>query len=385
MKRLLAISLVIMLCVGTAGQTAQQTKKQKLEREIEQLEKQLKKTNAKQSDALNTLNLLRKKTENRKKLINESDREIRVLNDSIYACQKQINLIQDRLDTMSLYYSRLVKNAYKNRDAKIWYMYILASENIGQASRRYGYLKNLSSQMNAQARKIEESRDELKTKLEQMKRLRSRAQVLKKSRERELTRLRSEESQNKKLIASLKKDKSKYLKQLNSKRTQVQALDRQIKSLIAKNVGKSGSKGSKPIDYKLSARFEENKGKLPWPVNGPVVGSFGQHYHPVYTNVKLPFNNGINIAAGQNAEVKSVFEGVVKNVIVMSGYGKCVLIQHGGYFTFYCKLGGVSVKAGQKVVTGQKIGTVDTIDGLCQLHFELWKGSSAQNPESWLR
>ena len=152
MKRLLAISLAIMLCVGTAGQTAQQTKKQRLEREIEQLEKQLKKTNAKQSDALNTLNLLRKKTENRKKLINESDREIRVLNDSIYACQKQINLIQDRLDTMSLYYSRLVKNAYKNRDAKIWYMYILASENIGQASRRYGYLKTLSSQMNAQAR-----------------------------------------------------------------------------------------------------------------------------------------------------------------------------------------------------------------------------------------
>ena len=80
-----------------------------------------------------------------------------------------------------------------------------------------------------------------------------------------------------------------------------------------------------------------------------------------------------------------MFDGVVKNVIAMPGYNMCVLVQHGSYFTFYCKLGQVSVKSGDKVSTGQVIGIVDTIDGQTQLHFQIWKEKTPQNPEIWLR
>jgi septal ring factor EnvC (AmiA/AmiB activator) len=69
----------------------------------------------------------------------------------------------------------------------------------------------------------------------------------------------------------------------------------------------------------------------------------------------------------------------------MPGYNQCVLLQHGGYFTFYCKLANVSVKAGDKVKTGQVIGLVDTISGETQLHFELWEGKTPRNPENWLK
>lgn len=69
----------------------------------------------------------------------------------------------------------------------------------------------------------------------------------------------------------------------------------------------------------------------------------------------------------------------------MPGYNKCVLVQHGNYFSFYCKLGNVNVKVGDKVKTGDTIGTVDTLDGSTQLHFEIWKGTTPQNPETWLR
>ena len=60
-------------------------------------------------------------------------------------------------------------------------------------------------------------------------------------------------------------------------------------------------------------------------------------------------------------------------------------MQHGGYFTFYCKLARVSVKSGQKASTGQVIGTVDTIAGETQLHFQLWDGKDPEDPEDWLR
>ena len=139
------------------------------------------------------------------------------------------------------------------------------------------------------------------------------------------------------------------------------------------------------MDIKLSGEFAANKGKLPWPADGPVVERFGKHNHPVYTTLVMPANNGVNIGLSRDAAVSAVYDGEVKRVIVMPGYGRCVLVQHGTYFTFYCKLGQVNVKAGDKVSTGQVLGRVDVIDGQTQLHFEVWKEKTPENPETWLR
>ena len=99
----------------------------------------------------------------------------------------------------------------------------------------------------------------------------------------------------------------------------------------------------------------------------------------------MPFNYGWTIALDPGTSVKAVFDGVVSQVIVQPGFSQCVLVQHGNYFTFYCKLTGVSVRAGDKVKTGQVLGKVDTIAGETQLHFQLWQGRTPQNPQSWLR
>ena len=85
-----------------------------------------------------------------------------------------------------------------------------------------------------------------------------------------------------------------------------------------------------------------------------MVGSFGKHYHPVYKNLELPPNNGIDIAVNKGEKVQAVFDGVVKQIIVMPGFNQCVLVQHGNYFSFYCKLDSVSVKAGDKVLLSKK-------------------------------
>ena len=116
-----------------------------------------------------------------------------------------------------------------------------------------------------------------------------------------------------------------------------------------------------------------------------MVDKFGQKYHPVYKNLKLPPNNGIDIALSKDAKVRAVFDGVVKQIVVMPGYNKCILVQHGNYFTFYCKLATTSVKAGDKVKTGDLLGTVDVINDQILLHFQVWQGNKPQNPESWLR
>ena len=149
---------------------------------------------------------------------------------------------------------------------------------------------------------------------------------------------------------------------------------------------KAGNKTvSTEIDTKLSNEFAANKGKLPWPVEGAIVERFGKHKHPVYQNVDLPQNNGVTLVVKRGAQAKAVFNGKVTQIVVLPGYNQCVLISHGAYYTLYTKLKTVSVKAGDKVVTGQVVGTVDTIGGEDLFHFELWNGSTPQNPENWLR
>lgn len=382
MKRLTIILIVGLLATTAFAQSSKQSSKEKLEKEIELLDKRLKENEKKSSSAQKSLKLASRKVSASKKLVEESNKEIKAIDSKVSEKEGEIQLLDTRIDTLSLYFNRLVRNAYINRDGRVWFMYLLSSDNLGQGLKRFGYFKGLAGKMNSLARNLKEARAALELEKKELVDLRGQAETLRNSQQKQLDKLKAAEKQSQKLVNQLSRDKAKYQKELAAKKKQVEALNKELNRMI----GQKGGKNAKPVDTKLSGEFSANKGKLPWPVsNGSVVETFGQHYHPVYKSVKLPFNNGINIATAAGAEVKSVFDGEVKQVIVMPGYNQCVLVQHGEYFTFYCKLGSVRVKAGEKVKTGQVLGKVETIGGETELHFQLWEGRSPKDPELWLR
>lgn len=143
--------------------------------------------------------------------------------------------------------------------------------------------------------------------------------------------------------------------------------------------------GLTPEAAALSASFESNRGRLPWPVEkGFIVSGYGRQKHPVAEKVMVE-NNGIDIQTAAGATARAVFEGTVSKVFYIAGFGQNVLINHGGYFTVYNGLGSVSVAAGQKVSTKQAIGTVGpNEEGVHILKFQVWKGASTQNPAGWI-
>ena len=392
----LALFLLLAVSVRASAQdtSLQESKRAALEKEIAQLEQQIAENVSKSSSALNDLTLIRRQVEARKALLAESEREIGRISDSIGVTSANIAALQARIDTLTLYFERLVRSAYRNRDARVWYVYILSSRNFGQATRRYSYLKNLSETMNGEAAEVKRMRAGLELELSRLDSLKAEATQLRDERAAELARLRAEEERSDNLVSQLNRYRTRYQRQLATKRRQVEDLNREIERIIAEYIAaqeakeKEAEKAGRPaaaVDYKLAAEFESNKGRLPWPADGPVLEKFGRHNHPVYTNIVMPFNNGISIGLAKGSAVKAVFDGEVRNVIAMPGYNMCVLVQHGNFFSFYCKLGQVSVKAGDKVSTGKVIGIVDTIDGQTQLHFQIWKEKSPQNPEIWLR
>ena len=140
----LFLTVVQSLCVSAQDTGEYEKRKARLEKEIEMLDRQLDETVSRSRSELSRLTLIRAKVSGRKTLIKESDRQIRRYADDIYLTQRKINRLNAELDTLSVYYGKLIRSAYKNRDSRVWYMYILASEDLGQAFRRYSYFKNLS-------------------------------------------------------------------------------------------------------------------------------------------------------------------------------------------------------------------------------------------------
>ncbi len=403
------LTLLAVLFAGAGEASAQnrkslETQISKLEKDIELLNSKLRENNRSSQQALSSLTLVRSKVSSREKLIQECDRTIRILSDSIRVCQRDIDRLQARYDTLSLYYNRLVRNAYKNRDSRLWYMYVLSSESMGQGLRRFGYLRRFSSQMSTQAQRVQETAAELEVERERLTGLKNEADELRDKTVQERARLQDEEAEAARMVNQLKKDRNKFQQQLQEKNRQKEALNKKIAEIIraeqeaarkaaeAKKGGKatggsssSGKTTSTEVDTRLSNEFAANKGKLPWPVEGVIVDRFGKHKHPVYENVEMPQNDGVTLTVKRGAQAKAVFNGTVTRIFVLPGYNQCVLVSHGNFYTLYSMLKTVSVKLNQKISTGEVIGTVDTIGGEDQFHFELWKGFEPQNPESWLK
>ena len=156
MRRIIPIISLLLIFQISFGQdiTKQNARKKKIEEEIAYIDKQLNNTKNKQKKSINALTLTQKKIENRKDIIMALDKEIKIYDQGISTKKDEISRLERRLDTLQIYHQNLVYNAYKHRDSKVWFMYIMASENIGQGVRRWSYLKNLSSSVREQATQI---------------------------------------------------------------------------------------------------------------------------------------------------------------------------------------------------------------------------------------
>ena len=131
--------------------------------------------------------------------------------------------------------------------------------------------------------------------------------------------------------------------------------------------------------------FGEEKGRLPWPVEGRVVSTFGRRRDEVTRTWTR--NRGIDISAPKGTEVLAVASGEVVMMDWFRGYGSFLIVSHGqGYYTLYAHLDLVTVRRGDQVRQGQVIGVSGNGGALggAKVHFELLAGHDALNPLEWL-
>lgn len=200
-------------------------------------------------------------------------------------------------------------------------------------------------------------------------------------------------------LSSLRQNRAETVKKIKSQRATYEAAAaelersaRRIQSLLAQlerrrreDNERARAQGRDPQPY--SGDFAKGLGQLDWPVRGDIVGRFGLETHPRF-NTQIR-NDGLDIAAAVGTSVRAVAKGRVDAANEdFEGIGGIVVLNHGdGYYTLYSHLSEVSVRSGQEVTPGQAIGRVGDEGSLKgpMLHFEVRKGTTPQNPQTWLR
>lgn len=362
------------------------------EQEIAEGEELLSKINQDQSVNSQQIKLLQSRINNRNSIIRSLESQISLTNRDITSRERNITQLEADLAQIKKEYGEMVYTSYKNHKLNNALLFLFSSRDFNDMTRRLDYMRRYNAMRERKAAEIDTLRTQLNAEVEQLTTQRETLNTTRQSRDREVASLQSDQKQYSDANNRLGKQASDVTRRIQQQQQIKQRAEAELQRIIAEEARKNQqAQGTLNEEERrklteLSGRFDQNKGKLPYPVTGGViVDHFGVHPHP--TQPRLTVNNkGINIAAKRGASVYCVFEGVVTRVLFINGLNNCVMVRHGEYYTVYSNLASVSVKNGDVVALDQKIGSLSNGDNSDEytLHFELWKGTDYLNPEQWL-
>ena len=418
----LSLSTVVYGQKSAAVRQLEQQRKEALA-DIEETNKLLQETAQTAKTSLNRLNLLSKQILSRKKVISLLNQELDEIEKDILNIQGQLRTLKRELGDKQTNYGKSMRGLYKRHSSQDKLLFILSAESFSQSMRRMRYLREYADWQKRQANDIVEKQAEISRKQAEMEKTRAEKRALLGTRQEESKKLESEEASQKEEVQLLNKRQKDLKADLQKKRRQAEALNRQIEKQIAEEIARAEAEAKaareqaaakgKPVpesknepireervadtkggyamtkaEKQLSDNFANNRERLPYPVAGrhTIVATFGEQQHQELKYVRTS-NSGIDIQTSPGADARAVFNGEVTRVFVVPGYNNSVIVRHGNYLTVYSNLSQVYVKAGDRVSTRQAIGRIysDPEDGNSTiLHFQLWKEKTKLNPQPWL-
>jgi septal ring factor EnvC (AmiA/AmiB activator) len=418
----------------TPDKNALQSKYNKLQDEIKDAEELLTNTKQKKENSLNELKLLNRKIDMREQVINNIAAQVDGVNQELTHTNKAITAMQDDIVELKKQYAQMVYYTYVNDQDYKPLHFIFSAESINDAFQRVQYIRSFHGYRKDQIGAIEEISESLQAKLDQIEKEKNEKESLLTKEEQQKKKLDDEKAKKDQAVKKLQTQEKDLKKQIEKKKKDAVSLKNKIQAIIAEEIKKEKERAAqeaakqkeleakklaeankttgtttstttttKPVTTEkpaaekvnlgltpemqlISKNFEGNKGKLPWPVErGTITERFGKHEHPVLKDVIVE-NNGIDIATADGATVRSIFDGEVVNVIFNPSFQKGVIIKHGEFYSVYTNLSDVTVKAGDKVSTKQKIGTAweDPEEGKTEVHLEIWKNTVILDPSLWI-
>ncbi|MDN4164687.1 peptidoglycan DD-metalloendopeptidase family protein [Cytophagales bacterium LB-30] len=414
---LLSIFLLGFLSMAWAQKSKsqlEQEKKQTLQK-IKEAEKILNQTATQKKASLGQLSAINNQIQEQEKLVNTIKGEIGLLEGQIGEINSIVEAMEADLKRLREEYAAMIYAAQKSSSTLDKLNFIFSAPSVNHLLMRLKYLEQYAEARRNQVKQIERVRNALSQQRTVIEEKRVEKNTLLAQQLSESDKLLGMKQQQSALVKNLSQRETEIRKEITSRKKSVDNLEKVIAELVRKEIEKSiaeqkareeaerkkaaasnakkeAAKPTKSNEMALtpeaalvSSSFQNNKGKLPWPVaSGFVSGKFGTHPHPVLKHVTVR-NDGIDIQTNQNETVRAVFDGVVTRAGFLPGFNNFVIVKHGEYFTVYAKLKDVQVKTGQVLKAKDPIGVVfSDKDGLSEVQFQVWKNTEKVNPQTWL-
>ena len=407
MKSRFYIVFVIALfsCFSSFSQTKNELEQQrkKLNREIAQVNRLLFKEQKKEKNVLEDLKDLNQKIDIRLSLINTINSEAKLLTSEITKNKKEIAQLENELAALKADYARMIFKSYKSKSQQSRIMFLLSSQNFQQAYKRLEYMKQYTSFRKRQGEEIGFQTVLVKKMNDSLLFQKQVKDTLILAEKYQKEKIELDKNNKEKLISIIKKKERKYKREIQNKIKAERKVAKKIDKIIRDEIEKANRialaklknklKNTKKNEFVLSpeakalaAKFELNKGKLPWPIDqGLITRRFGKQPHPTFPGITIN-STGLHLVTQKGKSAAAIFNGKILNILVTSEGRKNVLIQHGNYITSYNNLDKLYVRKGDTIITGQKIGQVftDKVSGKTTLIFALYKNTTKLNPSSWI-
>jgi len=368
---------------------SRKTQLQSLRNEIKDIEDKLHRKNKEAISNTEILLSLENKIVLTEKLIRSLNKEERYINGLIQTTEKQIHEMETLLAKLKKQLTQRLQYLYVHGRPTILETVLLA-EDWNNAIYRIKYLDVLAEYEKILRQKMKQTLVELSDEKIKLVIERNRKTSLLNEKKNEGANLERDKQKRKNILASIKRDKDELEASRSTKTQVISEMEALIKKLYS---DKAAMKKREEELARIRAErnkattgnFAKMKGKLPWPVQGPIIRKFGTSRNP-NTGV-VTENVGIDIQANSGTFVKSVLDGVVSTITYIRGHGNIIIIDHGGGFsTVYAQIDKITVHENEYVQKGNAIASVvKAEDGsVSKLHFEVWGNQNKLNPEIWL-
>lgn len=397
MARILLLFLVSLLALSTlpAQESAAslRTKRQRLQQELKKTNQQLKATRARRGAAVGQANLLRQQIEQRTELLATLQEEAARNAARMRRDSNVIIALNDDLDRMADEYGAALRAANRARLSQGWLSFLLSADGFNDAFRRLIYLRQYREYRRRQSRLIRQTRGSLADRLDQLAFQRIEQDSLLAAAIDQDETLREELSIQTSIVRQLSGSERELLARVQEQQAREKRLQQEIRRSIAAAVAReekaaresAESADPSPVSASrptaVGSNIADRRGRLGWPIRGPVARPFGNQPHPDVPSVRIN-NSGIDIDVAPNRPIEAIFAGKVISSREIPGLGTVLMVRHGGYYTVYSNLSRAAVASGDAVQAGDTIGYT-AADG-SNFHFELWKGKTPMNPARWL-
>lgn len=409
-----------------------------LQKQAKEYEAGLQRASAEEKQSVSALQNIERQVRLYKEIVGELTASLAQLGKQITALQAELKKAERDLAVMKENFARYAVGIYKFGVRKNMEVLFSAS-SVNQAIVRAEYIKQFEAAGKRKIDDITKKQEEIAVRKADLSQRYDEEKTLWTEKREQLITYQARQKERERMVTELRKNQQKYKEQLTQSRESaaqlqdkiadlVRAEDKAIraeldrKALIAaerkrklaeqkavpktdddkpsaekKNERRSdvALEKSEPLtaikapddfDYNsVSANFDENKGRLPWPVRGGViVQTFGRNENK---ELKIAtFNNGVDISVPLGSDVCAVSGGKVSRIAFLPTFGNIVIVRHlNGWMTVYANLGEVRVAKDEAVRSGEVIGASGkgTTAGSI-VHFEIWKGGEKVDPELWL-